>query len=251
MTNSSYPETTTMLYRAGLLTSALASFVFVGTAQAAVGGKAELGVLQTSGNSDSQSINASFALQHELGRWENQFTATLFTAEEDDEQNAERYASTFKTSFDFTEFNYIFANLSYEKDLFGGVRERTTQTLGYGRRLLKTDRHTMNLELGAGARQQESQKPESLRESDAIFRGAVFYTFELSETAKFEQKLLTESGEENTYTESVTGLKLTILGPTFAAITYTVKNNSDVPAEREETDTYLSVSLSYEFGDNE
>ena len=68
MTNSSYPETTTMLYRAGLLTSALASFVFVGTAQAAVGGKAELGVLQTSGNSDSQSINASFALQHELGR---------------------------------------------------------------------------------------------------------------------------------------------------------------------------------------
>lgn len=240
-----------MLLRAGRVTPVFFCLVFVGTAHAAVGGKAELGVLQTSGNSDSQSINASLALQHEVGRWENQFTASAFSAEEDSEQNAERYASTFKTSFDFSEFNYVFANLSYEKDLFGGVRERTTETLGYGRRLLKTDRHALNLELGAGARQQESQKPESLRESDAIFRGAILYTLELSETAKFEQKLLTESGDENTYTESVSGLKLTIIGPTFAAITYTVKNNSTVPDGREETDTYLSVSLSYEFGNNE
>ncbi|WP_348675885.1 DUF481 domain-containing protein [uncultured Abyssibacter sp.] len=237
-----------MIERAGMLVTGLLTLAFTGVAQAAIGGKAELGVLKTSGNSQSQSINASLALQHELGRWENQFTATVFTAEEDDEQNAERYSSTFKTSFDFTEFNYLFANLSYEKDLFGGVRERTTETVGYGRRLLKSDRNELNVELGAGARQQESQKPESLRESDAIVRGALLYQFEISETSEFTQKFLTESGDENTYSESITGLKLTIIGPTFAGITYTVKHNSTVPDDRKKTDTYLSVSLSYEFG---
>ncbi|MBB86979.1 DUF481 domain-containing protein [Abyssibacter sp.] len=237
-----------MIKRVGMLASTILFLTSAGVAQAAIGGKAELGVLKTSGNSQSQSINTSIALQHEVGRWENQFTGTIFTAEEDNEQNAERYSSTFKTSFDFTEFNYVFANLSYEKDLFGGVRERTTETVGYGRRLLKSDRNELNVELGAGARQQESQKPESLRESDAIVRGALIYEFEISETSEFTQKLLTESGEENTYTESVTGLKLTIIGPTFAGITYTVKHNSNVPDETKKTDTYLSVSLSYEFG---
>ena len=126
-----------MIKRVGMLASTILFLTSAGVAQAAIGGKAELGVLKTSGNSQSQSINTSIALQHEVGRWENQFTGTIFTAEEDNEQNAERYSSTFKTSFDFTEFNYVFANLSYEKDLFGGVRERTTETVGYGRRLLR------------------------------------------------------------------------------------------------------------------
>lgn len=223
-------------------------------AGAAVTGKVELGALQTSGNSETSSYNTKFSLVHTRGEWENKFTGSAFFAEEEDESTAERYAAGLRSSYDFTEFNYVFVNLTYDKDLFGGVRERTTQTIGYGRKLLATKRHDLRLEAGAGARQelpQDTGPGEPERNSEAIYRGALFYEWDISDTSTFNQTLSVESGSDNTYSESVTALKLTIVGPTFASISYTVQNNSDVPAGTEETDTFLSVSLSYEFGNKE
>ena len=219
-----------------------------------VTGKVELGALRTSGNSESESLNAGFALNHSRNKWKNFFTAAAFSASQeddatgDDQQTAERYTAGYKTTYDFSKFNYAFATLSWEKDLFGGIRERTTETVGYGRRLIANDRHKLDAEIGGGARQQETQKPESLRESDAIARAALKYLWVISKTSEFSQSLLVESGDTNTYSESISALKLSIIGPTFVNISYTVKNNSDVPAGNEKTDTFLALNVSYEFG---
>lgn len=215
---------------------------------AAVKGNVEIGALRTSGNTETSSYNTKFSFTQSSGAWENQFFGSAFFAEEADETTAERYAAGLRSTYDFTESNYVFANFTYDKDLFGGVRERTTQTIGYGRRLLDTARQDLRLELGAGARQETSQKPALEETSGGIVRGALFYDLEITETSSFSQKLFVESGDDNTYSESVSALKLTIIGPTFAGISYTVQNNSDVPAGTEKTDTFLSVSLSYEFG---
>lgn len=235
-----------------LFTLALAGFS--APALANVTGKVELGALQTSGNSETSSYNTKFGVTHTRGEWENKFTGSAFFAEEDDQTTAERYAAGLRSSYDFSEFNYLFVNFTYDKDLFGGVRERTTQTVGYGRKLVATKRHDLRLEAGAGARQelpQDTGAGEPERNSEAIYRGALFYEWDISDTSTFNQSLSVESGSDNTYSESVTALKLTIIGPTFASISYTVQNNSDVPAGTEKTDTYLSVSLSYEFGNKE
>ncbi|MBR9814721.1 DUF481 domain-containing protein [bacterium] len=217
-------------------------------------GKVELGALRTSGNSESESLNAGFALNHKRGNWANKLTAAAFSASQEDDdtgeeqQTAERYTASFKSTYDFSEFNYVFGTVTWEKDLFGGVRERTTETVGYGRRLIATDAHKLDAEIGAGARQQQSQKPDLVRENDAIVRGALNYLWNISKTSQFSQTLLAESGDSNTYSESVTALKLSIVGPTFVNISYTIKNNSDVPAGREKTDTFLALNVSYEFG---
>lgn len=217
-------------------------------------GKVELGALLTSGNSETQSLNAGFALNHKRGKWQNAFAAAAFSASQEDDasgedqQTAERYTASLKSTYDFTEFNYVFGTVTWDKDLFGGIRERTTETVGYGRRLIATEAHKLDLEIGAGARQQQTQKPELQRDNDAIARGGLNYLWKISPTSEFSQTLLVESGDTNTYSESVSALKLSIVGPTFVSIKYTIKNNSDVAAGTEKTDTFLALNVSYEFG---
>ena len=46
----------------------------------------------------------------------------------------------------------------------------------------------------------------------------------------------------------MTELKLSVVGNLFASLSYTIKNNSEVPAGTEQTDTFAAVNLSYAFG---
>ena len=82
---------------------------------------------------------------------------------------------------------------------------------------------------------------------DAIIRGGLNYLLHISETSEFEQRLITEIGDENTYTESVTALRARIIGELAIVLSYTIKNNSDVPAGIEKTDTFTAISVEYAF----
>ena len=84
-------------------------------------------------------------------------------------------------------------------------------------------------------------------ESEFIVRGGLNYRWILSETAEFIQALSVESGETNTYSESVTALKASLLGELALVASYTIKNNSDVVPGTEKTDTYTALSLEYAF----
>jgi len=59
--------------------------------------------------------------------------------------------------------------------------------------------------------------------------------------------LTIESGQENTYTESVTAISAQVVGNLALVASYTIKNNSDVLPLIEKTDTYTAISLEYTF----
>ena len=73
------------------------------------------------------------------------------------------------------------------------------------------------------------------------------YEWQISETAKFNQLLAVESGSDNTYTESVSKLTADIWENFAIVLSYTIKNNSDVPAGTQKRDTFTAVSLEYSF----
>ncbi len=120
-----------------------------------------------------------------------------------------------------------------------------SQTLGYGRRLIENEKHSLNLELGAGARQ--SDLADGSSESELIIRGGLHYVWALSETAEFKQDLLVEAGDINTYVESVTALSAKLVGNLALVASYTVKHNTDVLPFTEKTDIYTALSLEYLF----
>lgn len=210
-------------------------------------GEAGAGLLATSGNSETESLNGKLVLDYIHERWKNSFTAIAINSGDEEGRTAERYSAGNKLDYSFTERDYIFGALDWEKDLFGGYRERTSEVVGYGRRILTGPVHTLEAEIGAGARQTEEQDT-GIDENEAIGRVGGKYGWILSETSAFAQSLKVESGSSNTFTEAVSELKLSVVGNVFAAISFTWRNNSDVPADTDKTDTVTAVSLSYAFG---
>jgi putative salt-induced outer membrane protein len=208
-------------------------------------GKATLGYLATSGNTDNSNLNSGFEISYSASEWKHLLGAKAIFATQDDATTTEAYEALWKSERNFSESNYIFGQLDWRKDRFSGYETQFSQTLGYGRRLIHTDKHKLNAEIGGGARQ--SDLSDGSEESETIARGALNYTWQLSETSQFQQNLLVEGGQENTYFESVTRLSAKLVGNLALVASYTVKNNSDVPPLTEETDTFTALSLEYTF----
>ena len=208
-------------------------------------GKATLGYLATSGNTENSTLNTAVEVGFATGEWQHIATAAAISAAENEVTTAEAYALGWKTERNLTDKDFLFGRLQWRKDNFGAFDTQFSQTVGYGRRLIKTDKHLLNVEAGVGARQSETQA--GLSENETIFRGGAYYKWLFSETAEFRQDLTAEAGSENTYIESVSAVSAKLLGNLALVASFTIKHNTDVPALTEETDTFTALSLEYLF----
>ncbi len=208
-------------------------------------GKATLGYLATSGNTDNSNLNTGFEIAYTTGDWQHLFDASAIYATEDSNTTAEAYAVGWKSERRLSEVNFLFGRLNWRKDRFSGYDTQFSQTLGYGRRIIDSEKHTLNGEVGAGARQ--SDLADGSNESETILSGGLYYKWAISETAEFRQDLLVEAGSENTYLESVTALSARLVGNLALVASYKIKNNSKVLAGTENTDTFTALSFEYAF----
>lgn len=209
-------------------------------------GNIALGYLATNGNTDSTNANANFEATWDLdGPWKHDWTALAITARTNDVTTAESYSAGYKAQRDFSATSYLFFAGDWRQDEFSGYNEQLSETVGYGRRLIDTERHMLALEGGAGAKQSELLTGEELDE--AIVRGALDYVWAISETSEFNQKLLLEQGDDNRYTESTTSLKTRVVGNIAVVLSLVIKKNSDVPVGIENTDRFTSIALEYAF----
>ncbi len=208
-------------------------------------GKASFGFLGTSGNTENSNLNANFEVSYTAAKWKHLLDAYAINASEDDDTTAEAYGLGWKSERNLTDHDFLFGQLSYRKDRFSGFPEQFAQSVGYGRRLIDTEAHSLNAEIGAGARQSERADGED--QNDFIASGAIRYKWTFSETADFTQEVMIEHGEENTYLESVSAVRARLIGALALVASFTVKNNSDVPVGTEDTDTYTALSVEYSF----
>lgn len=208
-------------------------------------GVISFGYLGTSGNTDTASLDTKIGGEYVSGRWQHAAGGQAFRSSEDNETNAEYYTARWRSRWDLTERDFFAGRLNWRKDRFGAFDTQFSQTLGYGRRVFKGPVHTLNLELGAGARQ--SQDQNGLKTDEIILSGGLDYLWKFSETAEFRQVLLIEAGDENTYTESRTSVSAQLIGELSLVGSYVIRNNSDVPVGTEKTDTQTAISLEYAF----
>ncbi|MDH3665144.1 MAG: DUF481 domain-containing protein, partial [Alphaproteobacteria bacterium] len=155
-------------------------------------GKATLGYLATSGNTENSNLGSGFEISYSTGDWKHLFGAIAIHATQDEATTAEAYEAMWKSERNFTENNYLFGQLDWRKDRFSGYDEQFAQTVGYGRRLIDTEKHKLNVEIGGGARQ--SELADGTDESETIARGGLNYTWQMSETAAFQQDFTVEAG---------------------------------------------------------
>jgi putative salt-induced outer membrane protein len=209
-------------------------------------GTIALGYLSTKGNTDSTNGNAKFGVTWDLdGPWKHDWNALAINARTDGVTTAESYSAGYKALRDFSATSYLLASADWRQDRFSGYDEQTSETVGYGRRLIDNERQTLALEGGAGAKQSELTDGTSVDE--AILRGGLDYLIHIGENSEFTQKLVIEQGDENRYTESTSALKARIVGNLALVLSFVIKDNSDVPVGIENTDRFTSIALEYGF----
>jgi len=208
-------------------------------------GNVKLGYLATSGNTESSSLNSGFRVTYELDLWKHEATAAAIYSSESNATTAEAYDFGWISARNVSEQDFLFGRLDWRKDRFSSFDTQFSQTLGYGRRLINTDAHQLNGEIGVGARQ--SDLVDGTDQSDTIVTGRLTYNWQISETASFGQAFLVESGSSNTFSESVTKLAARLVGSLALVASYTVRHNSDVLPGTETTDTFTALALEYGF----
>jgi len=209
-------------------------------------GSVSLGYLATTGNTESKNANASMKATWDLdGPWKHDWNALAINARTNGITTAESYSAGYKALRDFSDKSYLFFTGDWRQDQFAGYDRQVSETIGYGRRLLDSERQMLALEGGAGAKQTDVVTGEALDE--AIVRGAIDYILHISESSEFNQKLLIEQGDENRYTESTSALKARLIGNIALVLSLVIKQNSDVPVGIEGTDRFTSISLEYAF----
>ncbi len=228
---------------------ALTTIFWMGVAAAAeaegFGGEAELGMVTTSGNTNTRSVNAKVRLRYLSGPWRNEGRLEGLRISDGDTVTSERYLASGKSDYRFSPADYVFVTVRYEDDHFSGYDYQLSEAVGYGRRLVDAARVKLDLEIGAGGR--HSRETGGRQRDEGILRGAARLGWDISPTARFTEELLVESGESNTYTESISALRVRINSQFALKLSLTVKHNSDVPAGVEHTDSVSAITLVYDF----
>jgi len=209
-------------------------------------GEGELGFTSTSGNTHNKNLNAALSLSKTDGIWRHKGKLEAVGSTTDSATTAERYLLTAKTTRDFTAKSYAFGSLRYDNDRFSGYDYQTSVAVGVGTRVIEDAVQTLDGSVGLGVNSNQDAITGKT-EQQGVLQLQGNYLRNISASAVFTEDLTVEGGSNNTYIESVTGLKMTIIGALASKLSFTVKRNSSVPAGTSKTDTLSAVTLVYSF----
>lgn len=208
-------------------------------------GEAGLGVVATSGNTETTTVKAYAGVVYEKEKWRHTGKFDALNSSDAVRTTAERYMLSGKSDYKFDELNYMFGLVGYENDRFAGFDYRLSEVVGYGRRVINQSNLTLDLEAGPGARQTKFKTGDS--DNELIGRVAGNLLWKLSPTASFTENLTSEIGSKAAITRSVTALTAQLAGNLAMKLSFTARHISDVPVAVKKMDTETAVTLVYGF----
>jgi len=218
---------------------------------ATLGGEAELGATLTTGNTDTASYKARFALKQELQKWENEYIFEGLYKEDEDELTAKRFLFGAQGDYQIDDLSYVFVNTNYEIDPFTGYDFTSTTAVGYGYRLIDNETMSLKAEAGPGYIYQKFDDESAVVEGDRYDQSAVAHVvvdFEtkISGTATFQQKFIADWGSKLDG-RSETSLSANLIGALAMKFAVVVRYNSDPLVDKKSTDTETNMTLLYSF----
>lgn len=230
----------------------------------------ELGLLMTSGNTESTAFTSKLRVQQDLARWRTDYVLQALYKEdqidvveggvtvEESRVTAEKYFASAQADYKLdSEQRGLFVFGSYEEDRFSGYDYQASVAAGYSDRLFDTPNAFLDYSVGpgwsfnrtepvldsAGAVLEGSETEES-----AMVRVSAHYQYDFSENAKFTQKFASDialESDANTKSKAETALTTNITRAFAMKASITVTHNTEVPPDRYSTDTHSAITLVY------
>jgi len=210
-------------------------------------GSGDLGYNSVSGNSDSNSLAAAFSTTYDtLGDWVYMGEFDTYSASQDDETTAKAYSAKLQTDYNISERSYAFGNVRYLDDSFSGYDYQSSASVGFGKTFFDDGISLFRAQAGIGYRKNELMDGMG-KETESIWTTRASYNRALTENTRFESRLISESGAENTYLEGQVSVGVLMTDNLGIKLSFLAKHNSDVPIGTENTDQYTTVSINYLF----
>jgi putative salt-induced outer membrane protein len=227
------------------------------TAQAQWTGKAELGIMVSDGNSEATSANTKFDLAHESEKWKHAVYVGALYGKNATFVTAERYEARYQADYKITDRLSWFGAIRGEKDSFSGFVYQATVSTGAGYKFIDSPTTKLAASLGAGYRTLKQEvliktdagevidRIEGESQSDPIVTLGSTFEHNFNDTTKITNKLLAESGSDNTAVQDDISLQVSMTDTLALAVGFGVRYNTDPPPLSETTDLLTTVNLVY------
>jgi len=210
-------------------------------------GIGEFGYVSTSGNTDTDSLNLRLEFTKETEAWRFRLGGTALTSSKDGDKDAERYTAETQVDRKLNEKSYLFGVYRYDADKFGAYDPQQSVTVGYGRELMRSDRHQLNGEIGIGYRKSEATDGSETID-EMIGRFLLGDTWTITANTAWNNRLLIETGSDNTFSQFNTGLVVSMSERFALKLGWEYRHNSDIPLSViDKTDTLTTANLVYSF----
>jgi len=210
-------------------------------------GSGEFGFVNTTGNTESVAMNMKLNFVRTGPRWRHRFSGTALLTSEDNITDNERYTVEVQSDRKLSEQSWLFGSFRWDADKFGSYDPQVSLTAGYGRHLMKSEKHELKGEIGAGYRKLE-ERESGFSSSEAIARFLLDDSWQMFKTTLWTNRLLVETGSSNTFTQFNTGLAVSMTDKFAIKLGFEARHNSQIPpGDTENTDTITSANLVYNF----
>jgi len=209
-------------------------------------GSGELGLAISKGNTDSETVVGKFKLAREDDTWRHAVLASFLYGTSDGLENARRYELFGSSGYHFAERHYVFGSGRNERDHFSSDEYQTTIAGGYGFEAFMSEETKLVFEIGPGYRWSKEQDVR-VHNNEAIARGFMDFSHQLTETTRLFDTLLVESGGDNTFVRNEFGVQVRMTDALALKAGFEIRHNTDVSDDRRRTDRLTTVNVVYGF----
>ena len=230
-------------------------------------GSAGLGILFTTGNSETENFNASINISKEQGVWRHSAFGSAFRADNNDELTANRYDLGYKLDRNFSDTVYGFGRLRADTDDFGNIDSRVTGVVGVGKQFFDDGKQAFSAEIGIGATDTNfiiqgagvaPADPDAVDanglpvvtaqgnddDAGAVLYGSARYSNLINDNLTFNSIFSFEAADVNTLTVWDNSLNVSLSERISLIFGILTRNNSDIEgALGDNTDTATRVNI--------
>lgn len=233
------------LLLAGLALGITAHPVIAAETEGVWHGSADVGFTNIAGNSNSSSLLAATRMARTDGRYKHNLELRAKNTEESGLRTAEAYRFNGKEDVSISERDYLYISTTWDKDRFSGYDWQLSASIGYGRKLINTERHRLSMEVGPGYRHDEL--PTGGSDETTTAHAAAKYEWDVSENTRFLQVLEGDRGEDNALTRSLSELAIKLNSRLAFKTSLEIKRNSEPPAGTKNSDRTTMLALAWTF----
>jgi len=220
-------------------------------------GKGQGGLLVSSGNSVSESLNAKLDLARIDGNWKNVVYVGGLYGKSSGILNGERLEGRYELDRKISDDLYGFGALAATKDLFSGFNYQANAAAGLGIKIINSAATKLDAQLGIGYQRLQTQQLDKNAVGEVIGRingpveggviGTAGLNFEHSFTAstKLLDKLLVTAGSLNTLVANDLALQVNMSDRLALSIGYGIRDNSKPAAGVKKLDQVETINIVY------